>query len=324
MRETEATFMPLPLFLILSPSYGRTLFLQRRWCQFLGGTGAGSLAGLDRFGCAGAHEVCVEHGGDLVEHLRDRPVGPIAISGAPFRLDQSQLLPSRDRSVDVRRIGRRRRFVDVGQGVDRAEEVISASAQPADVPRMERVVATSPTVHASRSLHRNFTQCSRTLHACGRDVRETTPIERRLVLPGTADKQLINRLEIHDMTNRKTALSLRRILAPALLLAIATAAMPAGADVPDAPLSVKVSYADLDVAHAAGAKALYGRIQNAARDVCKPLSNQPRLHTSAWDKCISNAVSNAVQSIGQPALTSLHEEKTRNVLPVRFASLKAQ
>jgi UrcA family protein len=126
------------------------------------------------------------------------------------------------------------------------------------------------------------------------------------------------------MTNVTAAFSLRQILAPALLLAIAATAMPASAADLDAPLSVKVNYADLDLGHTAGVKVLYGRIQNAAQKVCEPLSSPLRLHTSAWDKCLATAVSNAVESVAQPALTSLFAEKTGKVLPSRFASLQVR
>jgi UrcA family protein len=123
------------------------------------------------------------------------------------------------------------------------------------------------------------------------------------------------------MTNLKTAFS--HMLAPALLLAIATAAMPAGADALDAPLSITIKYSDLDVTHEAGVKALYGRIQNAAHTVCEPQSNARDLQTMiARNKCISNAVSNAMETVGLPALTSLYQEKTGKVLTTRLAALQ--
>lgn len=122
------------------------------------------------------------------------------------------------------------------------------------------------------------------------------------------------------MTNTRTPFSLRRVVAPALLLAIAATAMPAGAA--DAPLSITVKYDDLNIAHQAGVKALYSRIQVAARTVCEPLSTLPHLQSPAWGRCYSDAVSNAIQSVAQPALSSLYEEKTGKVLPTRLASLQ--
>jgi len=177
---------------------------------------------------------------------------------------------------------------------------------------------------ASRSLQRNFTKHSHALHAGRRGVRETAAHATALgngPTPATEDHQPPER---YEMTNVKTAFSLRQILAPALLLAISATAMPAGADTLDAPLSIKVHYADLDMTHAAGIKALYGRIQNAARKVCEPLASMPGLQTGAWDKCVANAVSTAVQSVGQPALSSLYEEKTGKVLPAQLASLEVR
>jgi len=150
-------------------------------------------------------------------------------------------------------------------------------------------------------------------------------MQRRSVLPDTADRNSSTILEIQNVTKVKTAASLGRILAPAILLAIATAAMPAGADDLNAPLSQKVNYSDLDVTHEAGVKALYTRIESAAHKVCEPAFSLPRLQQrAAWNKCLSNAESNAVQSIGLPALTSLYEAKTGTVVPTQLALLQVR
>jgi UrcA family protein len=124
------------------------------------------------------------------------------------------------------------------------------------------------------------------------------------------------------MTKIKTPFSLRHIVAPALLIAAAAAAMPAGAA--DAPVSITVKYDDLNLSRPAGVNALYNRIQAAARTVCEPLSSQSHLQSPAYMGCFSDAVSDAVQKVGQPALSSLYQDKTGKALPARFASLETR
>lgn len=113
----------------------------------------------------------------------------------------------------------------------------------------------------------------------------------------------------------KPPFSLHRILAPMLLLALATAALPASAS----ELSMKLAYGDLDLGTAAGVKALYARIHSAANQVCYPQVTYP-----GYYHCVTTAMANAVQSVGQPALTALYEKNTGKVLPTRLASLQVR
>jgi UrcA family protein len=127
------------------------------------------------------------------------------------------------------------------------------------------------------------------------------------------------------MNNVTSANRLRHILVSAVLLAGAVAALPSQAATPDGPLSVKVDYSDLNLSHPAGVKVLYTRIQSAAQKVCAPLSGNRDLSLAdAWAQCLSDAVSGAVQSVDQPALTSVYEEKTGKTIPTRFASLQSR
>lgn len=71
--------------------------------------------------------------------------------------------------------------------------------------------------------------------------------------------------------------------------------------------SVAVSYADLDIASAAGAKTLYARIRSAARKVCGPEPSGLDLHgMAAYDACFQGAVSRAVHRVGSDRLQALH------------------
>lgn len=77
------------------------------------------------------------------------------------------------------------------------------------------------------------------------------------------------------------------------------------------PLSVKVSYADLNLATVDGATALYGRLKRAAREVCGLDYVQPdeRLHSSIWKTCYDSAIAEAVTKVNSPMLAAVHSSK---------------
>jgi len=86
------------------------------------------------------------------------------------------------------------------------------------------------------------------------------------------------------------------VLSPALL---------AGPD-PDVPSKV-VSYDDLDLSKAAGAKTLSRRIQSAARRVCDtaiPRRDLPSM--GVYKQCVSESIARAVNDVNAPMLTALH------------------
>lgn len=91
------------------------------------------------------------------------------------------------------------------------------------------------------------------------------------------------------------------------LLGLATVA-PAAAPPADSEVVAKVvRFADLDIATALGAEALYGRIVSAARYVCRAEAN-----TLAGD-CRARAVDGAVKGVSSPLLTSIHRSNTEKV-----------
>ena len=79
-----------------------------------------------------------------------------------------------------------------------------------------------------------------------------------------------------------------------------------------APKEVTVSYADLDLSKPAGVEVLYGRIKQAARNVCSYLDNRQPEHKVLWRNCYNDAVANAITAVDRPTLTALHR-------PVRTA-----
>ena len=96
--------------------------------------------------------------------------------------------------------------------------------------------------------------------------------------------------------------------------ALAALTAPAGADGINPP-SKTVKFDDLNITTAAGAKALYRRIQTAAVEVCPAQMNYSLRMEQSQRACVDHAIDNAVKSVNSPALTEL-----RFGSPVRLAS----
>ena len=83
----------------------------------------------------------------------------------------------------------------------------------------------------------------------------------------------------------------------------------AHADAPPQTIeTAQVSYADLDLSTEAGARALLGRIDSAARDACGDATHSPLLPREGANlrECVNEAVGTAVSKIGSPLVASLH------------------
>ncbi|MET0658177.1 MAG: UrcA family protein [Steroidobacteraceae bacterium] len=89
-------------------------------------------------------------------------------------------------------------------------------------------------------------------------------------------------------------------------VSIQTVEAAAARDVPQRT----VRYADLDLSREADAKALYGRIQGAARSVCPRLDERALTRRLEARHCIRMAVSEAVERIDAPLLTALYKGQT--------------
>lgn len=76
----------------------------------------------------------------------------------------------------------------------------------------------------------------------------------------------------------------------------------------DELLRIAVPFADLNMMHPDGAKALYSRIREAARQVCGvrigPQSPQERRVQST---CFAEAVADAVKQVNRQQLTAMHD-----------------
>jgi len=72
---------------------------------------------------------------------------------------------------------------------------------------------------------------------------------------------------------------------------------------PASPPQRIVNFADLDVAHAAGAAVLYSRIKHAAYEVCQSDDARDLAAFQHARQCQSQAIASAVARINQPELT---------------------
>jgi UrcA family protein len=115
---------------------------------------------------------------------------------------------------------------------------------------------------------------------------------------------------------KQTATRRRQVLAGMLLLGIGSGLSPAAqaGDMPhhgQVTRSVKVSYADLDIADAAGARTLYARIKAAAREACGPEPARLDLRdTAGYNACHEQAVAQAVNRVGSDQLHALHAARS--------------
>lgn len=71
-------------------------------------------------------------------------------------------------------------------------------------------------------------------------------------------------------------------------------------------LTKVVSYADLNLNSAAGARTLYGRLRMAATQVCAPFQGTTLREKTNWRECFDPALARSVAQIDDPMLTSYH------------------
>ena len=122
------------------------------------------------------------------------------------------------------------------------------------------------------------------------------------------------------MNTKTQATRLSRIAAATLFstLALSFAAM-SHADSTGVPQE-KVKYADLDLSRSAGAGALYVRISMAANDVCRELDHGDLSSKLIFNRCVHQAIANAVAAVDQPALYSVYSAKNPAPKPVMLAA----
>ncbi len=113
-----------------------------------------------------------------------------------------------------------------------------------------------------------------------------------------------------------TATTRHHALTRTLLLGLA-ASLSLGAQAGDTSphrvhTSVAVSYADLDLTDAAGARTLYARLKAAAQEAC---GSEPSLRdlrsTAEYKACYEGALNKAVHGVDSQRLHALHAAQTR-------------
>src|SRR4051812_45250695 len=81
---------------------------------------------------------------------------------------------------------------------------------------------------------------------------------------------------------------------------------PASASTRDTPPSVVVKYGDLDLGSKNGVAALHSRLNRAAKQVCSPLDSRVLGLREQFDQCVTDAVTDAVRTVGNPNLSLYH------------------
>ena len=104
----------------------------------------------------------------------------------------------------------------------------------------------------------------------------------------------------------KTSTRSAVILSTALLLGWSAATLGAPSSV-GAIATKTVKFADLDIATADGAQALYERIATAARSVCRDTDSR------FVRECRTRAIADAVKGVGSPLLSAAHRSAIERV-----------
>jgi len=109
--------------------------------------------------------------------------------------------------------------------------------------------------------------------------------------------------------------------ATALALFSVNASATTAASVP----SYQVHFADLDLANKHDTQRLYSRLRIAAREVCSDFAERKSpVMRDRYKGCMNQALTDAIETIGNPALSALHVSKSDMKLAQRTAGATAQ
>ena len=118
------------------------------------------------------------------------------------------------------------------------------------------------------------------------------------------------------MNTSTPATGLRGLIATAIFGALAASFTAVSAADPN-PVSLTVKYADLNIASPSGALVLYERIRAAARGAC----SYYWFKTDADEaRCVNGAITNAVTTVNQPALSAVYSAKFKTSAPSTLVS----
>ena len=102
-------------------------------------------------------------------------------------------------------------------------------------------------------------------------------------------------------------------------IAVTSVAMPILATASE---SVAVRYGASELTSPVAAAKLHGRIESAARQVCEQYSGRELARQRLFALCTRKAVSQAVKSVGSPALNAYHETRTGEHIATKELALK--
>ena len=118
--------------------------------------------------------------------------------------------------------------------------------------------------------------------------------------------------------NTLTAPTRLGLVATAIFGALASSfSAVSAADAGTEPVSLTVKFADLNVSQPRGAAVLYGRINAAAENAC---SFYWFKSDADEERCVHDAIANAVMKVNQPALFVVYNAKNKTQLPTTLVS----
>jgi UrcA family protein len=124
--------------------------------------------------------------------------------------------------------------------------------------------------------------------------------------------------------NTITSAPLRTLVAGAILSALTFSfATVSSADERTRPPQVIVKFGDLDRSTSQGAVALYGRIHNAAVNVCARVYDSDLAYKLNKDACLHEVIADAVTHVNQPGLSAVFASRYRTPQPAVLAAAKA-
>jgi len=119
------------------------------------------------------------------------------------------------------------------------------------------------------------------------------------------------------MNTSTLSTGLRGLIATAICGALAASFAAVSAAEGPEPASQIVKFADLNVSNPLGAAVLYARIRAAAESVC---SYYVFKSDEAENRCVHDAIANAVTKVNQPALSAVYNTKYKISVPSTLVS----
>jgi len=111
---------------------------------------------------------------------------------------------------------------------------------------------------------------------------------------------------------------LRVLIATAIFGALASSfSAVSAADAGPKPVSLTVKFTDLNISKPPGAAVLYSRINAAAISAC---SFYWFRSDAVQDRCVHDAIANAVIKVNQPALFAVYNAKNKPSLPTALVA----